>query len=47
MTFFFSQTPDEDKDLYCFYGHNHSPWLRLGPMRMELKNFDPYIAVIR
>lgn len=33
--------------MYCFYAHNDSPWLRLGPMRLELKNRDPYVAVIR
>lgn len=35
------------KDLKCFYGHNESPWLKLGPLKIEIQNFEPYIAVIR
>ena len=39
--------PEEDKDLGCFYGDNGSPWLRLGPIKVEVKNKNPYIAVLR
>ncbi len=37
----------EDKDLHCFYAHNDSPWLKLAPIKVELKSFDPYVAVFR
>ena len=37
----------ELKELKCFYAHNDSPWLRLGPVKIEMQNFEPYVAVIR
>ena len=37
----------ELKDLKCFYAHNNSPWLKLGPVKIELQNYQPYVAVIR
>lgn len=37
----------EDKDLKCFYAHNNSPWLRLAPIKIDMQNHEPYIAVIR
>lgn len=30
-----------------FYGHNGSPWLKLGPLKIEIQNHEPYIAVLR
>ena len=39
--------PEEDKDLRSFYAHNNSPWLRLGPMKVEVRNKKPYLAVLR
>ena len=38
---------NETKDLYCFYGNNNSPWLKLGPIKVELQNKEPYVAVLR
>ena len=37
----------ELKGLKCFYADNNKPWLKLGPMKMELQNYDPYVVVIR
>ena len=37
----------EMKDLKCFYADNNSPWLKLGPIKIDLQNFEPYVAVIR
>ena len=33
--------------LYCTYAHGDSPWLRLGPIKMELNSFDPFHVVLR
>ena len=44
---FYFQNASETKDLKCFYGHNNSPWLRLGPIKLEVQNKSPYIAVLR
>ena len=41
------QNASEDKDLKCFYGHNEKAWLKLGPIKIEMKSFEPYIAVLR
>ena len=43
----FFQSFNETKDLKCFFAHADSPWLRLGPMKIELQSKDPYMAVIR
>ena len=31
----------------CFYGHNDSPWLKLAPLKVDIQNHEPYIAVLR
>ena len=41
------QNATETKDLKCFYGHSNSPWLRLGPIKIEVQNKEPYLAVLR
>ena len=41
------QTPKEMSNLTCYYAHNGSPWLRLGPMRVEINSYDPYHMTIR
>lgn len=41
------QNETELKDLRCFYADNGSPWLKLGPIKLELQSFVPYVAVIR
>ena len=41
------QNASETKDLKCFYGHSNSPWLRLGPIKIEVQNKEPYLAVLR
>ena len=41
------QNASEDKDLKCFYGHNDSPWLKLAPLKIDIQNHEPYIAVLR
>ena len=41
------QKPEDDKDLRCFYGSNGSPWLRLAPIKVEVKSREPYVAVLR
>ena len=43
----FLQSANETKDLKCFFAHAGSPWLRLGPMKIELQSKQPYVAVIR
>ena len=43
----FFQNATETKDLKCFYGHSNSPWLRLGPIKIEVQNKEPYLAVLR
>lgn len=39
--------PEDDKDLRCFYGSNGSPWLRLAPLKVEVRNHEPYVAVLK
>lgn len=39
--------PEKDAEMKCIFAHNGSPWLRLGPMKLEIKSKEPYIAVIR
>lgn len=41
------RTANDTKDLFCTYAHNNSPWLRLGPMKVEIQSKEPYIAVLR
>ena len=41
------QNASEDKDLKCFYAHNNSPWLRLAPIKVDMQNHEPYVAVLR
>ena len=41
------QTPKERANLTCFYSHNGSPWLRLGPMKVEVNSYDPFHVTIR
>ena len=41
------RTPEEDKDLRCLYGHGGSDWLRLGPLKVEVRSKVPYVAVLR
>lgn len=41
------QNETELKDLKCFYADNDSPWLKLGPMKIEMQNLKPYLVVIR
>lgn len=31
----------------CFYADNNSAWLKLGPIKIEMQNHEPYVAVIR
>ena len=37
---------DEVAKLKCFYGHNSSPWLKLGPFKVEENSQDPYHVTI-
>ena len=37
----------ELKDLKCFYSDNNSPWLALGPLKIEMQSHEPYLVVIR
>ena len=30
----------------CFYGHNDSPWLKIGPFKIEENALDPYHVTI-
>jgi prolyl 4-hydroxylase len=32
--------------LKCFYGHNDSPWLKIGPFKIEENALDPYHVTI-
>merc|ERR1712223_297310 len=32
--------------LKCFYGHNNSPWLKIGPFKIEENALDPYHVTI-
>ena len=41
------QNASEDKDLKCFYAHNNSPWLKLAPIKIDMQNHEPYVAVLR
>ena len=33
--------------LKCFYGHSGSPWLRIGPFKIEENSHDPYHVTIQ
>lgn len=37
----------EMSKLYCIYAHGNSPWLRLGPIRMEYNSLDPNHVTLR
>merc|ERR1711976_66773 len=37
---------DEVAKLKCFYGHNASPWLKIGPFKVEENALDPYHVTI-
>ncbi len=41
-----SQLPSEDADLFCTFAHNDSPWLRLAPIKIELRSKVPYLVLI-
>ncbi|CAB4058586.1 P4HA [Lepeophtheirus salmonis] len=41
------RTPKEDADLRCFYADSGNPWLKLGPIKTEILNYDPYVAAFR
>lgn len=42
-----SQDPKEEADLKCFFAHSGSSWLRLAPIKVEMKNKEPYLVVLR
>ena len=37
---------NEIAKLKCFYGHNDSPWLKIGPFKIEENALDPYHVTI-
>ena len=41
------QKPSERKNVYCFYKTSNSLWLRLGPMKIEIKSQDMVNVVIK
>lgn len=41
------RSPEELGKLKCLYIHNGSPWLRLGPMKMEINSYDPFHVVFK
>lgn len=38
------RTPKQKKDLTCRYVHDHSPFLTIAPLKLEVLNEVPYIA---
>ena len=38
---------EEVAKLKCFHGHNGSPWLRLGPFKIEENALDPYHVTVQ
>ena len=38
--------PKTTKDLYCKYETRNKPYYMYGPRKVEIVNFDPYIAVL-
>lgn len=41
------RSKEQEKDLRCFYADNGDYWLKLGPVKTELMNRDPWIVVFR
>ena len=38
--------PQKTKDLICKYEHRNIPFYKYGPRKIEIVNYDPYIAVM-
>ncbi|KAM7359476.1 prolyl 4-hydroxylase subunit alpha-1-like [Cochliomyia hominivorax] len=39
------KSPSEERNLYCRYLNENHPFLHLAPLKQEIMNFDPFLAI--